>query len=175
METAAPRRLAHRISWGVFAGMLLFSAQFIYRTARELPARTAVHFDAGGNPDALMASAEYRHFILFFAIVLPIALVATLTLTYSRSANLKIPNGNYWLAPQRIIATRAFLIAHGTWLGSLLAAMMCFTHWLVISANRRAPPHLANEAVFLGLAAFLVCTLVWMAVLMIKFRRTPDA
>jgi hypothetical protein len=155
--------------------MLLATALFVNRTAGQLPARVAVHFDVAGDPDGFMSSGQYRRFILFFAVGLPLILVALLTMTYSKSANLKIPNRDYWLAPGRIARTRAFLVAHGTWFGSLFAAMMCFTHWLVVTANRLQPPHLSNPAVYLGLFAFLACTLAWIATLMIALRLPKEA
>jgi len=51
---------------------------------------------------------------------------------------------------------------------------MCFMHWLVLDANRRRPPLLSNQAVFLGLLALLGCMIAWIGTLMIAFRRPED-
>jgi uncharacterized membrane protein len=172
MKPAAPLEAdSHKFSWAVFLGMLLLAALFINRTVGELPPHVAVHFDAGGQAISFMAASRYRVFILLFAVVLPIGLVAVMTSAYSRATNMKLPNRDYWLAPQRVARTRSFLIAHGIWFGSLLIGLMCFMHWLVLDANRQAPPQLSNQTVFIGLFIMLGCMIVWIGTLMAAFRR----
>jgi uncharacterized membrane protein len=174
MMSAPRQRYPHKFSWAVFIGMLLLAAVFVSQTANELPTHVAVHFDDVGQATSSMAKNRYRLFIVLFAIVLPIALVAIMTAAYSRARELKLPNRDYWLAPQRIARTRSFLVAHGLWFGSLLVALMCFIHWLVLDANRQLPPQLSNQAAFIGLLVLLGCMVVWIGTLMVVFRR-PSA
>jgi hypothetical protein len=82
-----------------------------------------------------------------------------------------MPNREYWLAPERLDRTRAFLVAHGVWFGSLLVTLGCFVHWLELGANRQQPPHLSNQSFAAVLIAFLVATAAWIAALMFAFRR----
>jgi hypothetical protein len=163
----------HKFSWAVFICLLLLAAWFENRTVGDLPLKVAVHFDDAGLPTSYMTAGRYRLFIVLFAVVLPIALVATMTSAYSRAKDMKLPNRDYWLAPQRIAHTRSFLVAHGIWFGSLLVAFMCFMHWLVLDANRRVPPQLSNQAVFIGLLVMLGCMIAWIGTLMVAFRRPP--
>ncbi len=161
----------HWITWAVFIGTLLFAAWFVNQTANELPAEVAVHFDETGRATSFMAKGQYRLFILLLAVALPLALAAIMRFAYSRTTQFKLPNSDYWLAPQRLERTRSFLVAHGIWFNILLAGLMCFIHWLVLDANRRQPPFLSNPVVFLGLLVLLACMIAWIGTLMAAFRR----
>jgi uncharacterized membrane protein len=168
---APDRASSHKFSWAVFAGLLLFAAVFVNQTVGRLPPHVAVHFDDAGQATSFMEAGRYRVLIMLFAVVLPIALVAVMASAYSRAKDMKLPNRDYWLAPERIARTRSFLVAHGIWFGSLLVGLMCFMHWLVLDANRQQPPLLSNQAVFLGLLVLLGCMIAWIGTLMIAFRR----
>jgi uncharacterized membrane protein len=171
MTDAPPQRYSHKIPWAVFVGALLLAAVFVNQTASELPSNVAVHFDASGEATSFMATGRYRMFILLFAIGLPIAIVAVMTTAYSRATEFKLPNRDFWLAPQRLERTRSFLVGHGIWFGSLFTGLMSFMHWLVLNANRRQPPYLSNQAAFIGLLVILCCMVVWIGILMVAFRR----
>jgi uncharacterized membrane protein len=155
----------------VFAAMLLFAAIFIIESSADLPLTVASHFDAAGQPNSYMSHDGYVRFALCLALGLPILVVAILSAVYSRAADFKLPNKEYWLAPQRLARTRAFLVTHGLWFGSLLVILVCAIHWLVLGANRRQPPQLSNQSFGVCLVAFLIATAAWIAVLMFAFRR----
>jgi uncharacterized membrane protein len=171
MKASPAARNPHRVTWSVFIVLLLFATLFVTGTASELPLTVASHFDAAGHPNGFMSRSGYIRFVLSVAVGLPIIVVAILTAVYSRAADLKLPNREYWLAPQRLDATRAFLVAHGVWFGSLLVILGCFVHWLELAANRQQPPHLSNSSFAAVLIAFLIATAAWLAVLMFGFRR----
>ena len=151
-----PLLYSHRVTWAVFIGLLALAILFVVSTVSQLPPMVASHFDAAGQANAFMSRSGYTRFILCLVLGLPLAVVAILTAVYSRATDLKLPNRDYWLAPQRIDRTRAFLVAHGVWFGSLLVILACFVHWLELAANRDQPPHLSNSmfaAVMIALAA----------------------
>jgi hypothetical protein len=148
---------------------------FITRTTDQLPLMVASHFDAGGYPTAFVPRARYFHFVLTLGIGAPLALVALLTAVYSRAADMKLPNRDYWLAPERIGQTRDRLVAHGIWFGPLLISMVCFAHWLELKANRSLPAHLPNDLVYAGLITFFFITVGWIAALLLAFRRPRSA
>jgi uncharacterized membrane protein len=168
---APPARRRHRITWAVFIALLLLAILFVTGTASELPPMVASHFDASGEPNAFMSRSGYIRFVLCFAVGFPAAIVAVLTMVYSRATDLKLPNRDYWLAPQRLDRTRAFLVAHGVWFGSLVVALVCCVHWLELGANRLQPPHLSNQTFAAVMLAFLIATAVWISALMFTFRR----
>jgi uncharacterized membrane protein len=163
--------LMQKAAWTVFALLLLFALVFVMRSSASLPALVASHFDAAGFPNAFMTRSGYTRFVLCLGIGLPVALVAFLTWVYSRANDFKLPNRDYWLAPQRIARTRARLVVHGIWFGSLLVTMVCFVHWLVLSAHRRVPPQLSNPAIEAGLLTFFLISGGWIIALLLAFRR----
>jgi hypothetical protein len=52
-------------------------------------------------------------------------------------------------------------------------------HWLVVQANKAAPPALATDAVWRALVVFFIALALWLLVLYRRFRmrpeRSPDA
>jgi uncharacterized membrane protein len=175
MNPSPPPRYAHRVTWTVFIALLAFAILFVVSTVSQLPPRVASHFDAAGQANAFMSRSGYTRFVLCLVLGLPLAVVAILTAVYSRATDLKLPNREYWLAPERIDRTRAFLVAHGVWFGSLLVILACFVHWLELTANRAQPPHLSNSMFAAVMIAFLLATAAWIAALMVAFRRPIGA
>jgi uncharacterized membrane protein len=175
VKPSPPARYPHRVTWSVFVLLLLIAILFVTGTASELPPTVASHFDAAGQPNAFMSRSGYIRFVLCVAVGLPVAVVAILWAVYSRATDLKMPNREYWLAPERLDRTRAFLVAHGVWFGSLLVTLGCFVHWLELGANRQQPPHLSNQSFAAILIAFLIATTAWIVTLMFAFRRPAGA
>ena len=164
-----------KFSLTVFALMLIVAAVVINHTAEQLPTLVAVHFDAAGQATSFILRSKYRVYVLLFAIGLPILLVGLMAASYSRATTLKVPNSEYWLAPERISQARSFLIAHGAWLGSILTGLMTFIHGLVLDANRHRPPVLSNQTVIVGVLVLFGCMLLWIGTLMAKFRRSGSS
>jgi uncharacterized membrane protein len=171
MRAAPPGRYPHRVTWSVFVLLLLIAILFVMGTAAQLPSTVASHFDAAGQPNAFMSRSGYIQFVLCLCVGLPVLVVAILSLVYSRASELKLPNREYWMAPQRIRRTRSFLVAHGVWLGSLLVVLSCVVHWLELGANRLQPPHLSSQIFAVSMIAFLIAMAAWIAALMFAFRR----
>jgi uncharacterized membrane protein len=163
--------MRHPLSIMVLALTLAIAYFFLAHTGARLPPLTAVHFDAAGTANSYMARAQYLRLMSALAVGLPLIVVALTSIAYSRARNFKLPNRDYWMAPERAADTRSFLIGHGIWFGTLLAAMLCFVHWMVIVANRQEPPSLSNGLAIGGLLVFLAVTLAWALVLVVAFRR----
>jgi hypothetical protein len=153
--------------------MLLFAAVFLSTTVSSLPALVASHFDGAGFPTAHMTHAFYIKFAFAMGVGFPIAMVGLLTLIYSKANDMKLPNRDYWLAPEHIAQTRSLLVSHGVWFGCLMVAMVCYVHWLVLAAHREIPPHLSNRGVSIGLLVFFAITGVWIIKLLRAFRTPP--
>jgi hypothetical protein len=160
-----------KIPWVVFALMLLFAVLYVTLTTPHLPAMVAAHFDAAGLATSFMTRSSYTKFILGMSVALPIAMVALLTVVYSNASDMKLPNREYWLAPERIAQTRSLLVGYGLWFGSTLVAMGCYVHWLELAAHRSSPPQLSNQLFGGGLLAFFLITAGWILALLGTFRR----
>jgi uncharacterized membrane protein len=171
MNPEPQARYPHRVTWSVFVLLLLFAILFVIGTASQLPPTVASHFDAAGQPNAFMSRSGYVRFMLCLTAGLPVLIVFILRTVYSRATNMKLPNRDYWMAPERVARTRAFLVAHGVWFGSLMVTLTCFVHWLELSANRQQPAHLSAQSFAAVMVAFLIATAAWIAALTFAFRR----
>jgi hypothetical protein len=165
------RAIMNRIPWIAFALALLFAIFYISSTVSGLPPLVASHFDGAGVPTAQMTRAFYAKFVFGMGVGFPIAMVALLSVIYSKASDMKMPNRDYWLAPERIAQTRSLLVSHAVWFGCLMVAMVCYMHWLVLSAHRSVPPHLSNRLVMGGLLVFMAIAVGWIVGLLRTFRR----
>jgi uncharacterized membrane protein len=159
-----------KIHWIVFDLMLLFAILYVTSTVSELPPLVASHFNAAGTPTAFMTRSFYTKFVLTMGVAFPVAIVALLTVVFSAAKDMRLPNREYWLAPERIAQTRSVLISRAVWFGSLMVAMVCYVHWLEIGAHRSVPPHLSGQLIGTGLLVFFLTTGVWLAALLSAFR-----
>jgi hypothetical protein len=89
---------------------------------------------------------------------------------HANARDMKLPNRDYWLAPERIAQTRALLVSYGVWLGSTMVAMACYVHWLELAAHRSVPPQLSNQLFGGGMIAFFLITGGWILALLGAFR-----
>jgi hypothetical protein len=163
--------MMNRIPWIAFALALCFAIFYFSNTVSSLPPMVASHFDGAGVATAHMTRAFYTKFVFAMGVVFPIALVTLLSVVYSKAGDMKLPNRDYWLAPERIAQTRALLVAHGVWFGFLMVAMVCYMHWLVLAAHRSVPPQLSNQRVMGGLLIFMAIAIGWAIALLRAFRR----
>ena len=162
----------NRVAWMVFAAMLLFAIIFFANTLSGLPPLIASHFDSSGGETAEMPRALYAKFVFFMGVGLPIVMVAFLTLIYSKATDMKMPNRDYWLAPERIAHTRALLVSHGVWFGSLMCGIVCYIHWLILDAHKTLPPHMSNRLVAGGLFVCFIVSGSWI-IAMLRYLRGP--
>ena len=158
------------IPWVAFALALLFAIVYFSHTVPSLPPMVSSHFDGAGFPTAHMARDTYTKFVFAMGVGFPIAIVALLTVVYSKASDMKLPNRDYWLAPERIAQTRSLLVSHAIWFGCLMVVMVCYVHWLVLAAHRSVPPHLSNQMVMGGLLVFMAISLGWVIALLRAFR-----
>jgi uncharacterized membrane protein len=160
----------NKIPWIAFAVALLFAVFYLSSTVSSLPPMVASHFDGAGFPTAHFPRAFYTKFVLGMGVGFPVVMVALLSLVYSKASNMKLPNRDYWLAPERIGQTRALLVAHAVWFGCLMVAIVCYMHWLVLTAHRSVPLQLPNRLVVGGLLVFMAIAVGWLIALLRAFR-----
>jgi hypothetical protein len=86
---------------------------------------------------------------------------------------INVPHREYWLAPERIDSTIGYLRGHAVWFAVLFTALLCFVHWEVVQANMRTPARLAAQPFVIGLVAYVVAVLFWIAAMIRHFRQRP--
>jgi len=74
---------------------------------------------------------------------------------------LRLPNRDYWLAPERRDATLAGLTTSGLGMASIVAAFLIAVHVMVIVANRQLPPRLDSTTLWFLVGALVVSSVLW--------------
>ena len=154
----------------VLVGVYVFFALYLGFTYRELPARVATHFNWTGEANGWMTREDHVRFLLLFGTIPPLFILITLgSARYFPIQLVNLPHREYWLAPERRVATFAYLLEHGTWLSSLMVGFVAGLHTLLLQANRTGVPHLSDAGLW-TLMSFILCGLVvWILALMRHF------
>jgi len=160
------------LSRSIFVFALVAGAAFVTLTADALPPMVAAHFAASGQANGFMQRPNYLAFMLIFVTGFPALVVTSISAVYRGSGErMNLPNGDWWLAPQRRDATLAFLVAHTQWLGSLLVVFLCLVHRQVLQANDVQPPRLSGSMLISTIGPLLLMMGLWFAALMLRLRR----
>ena len=163
----------HRLSLVLFVTLLIAGVAFIVGTIGQLPPRVASHFGVAGQSNAWMTRDNYLLFILGFATLFPLFIVASLAwLPHVMSRGIKLPNRDYWLAPPRRGETLATLESFGGWLGCLLILFIAALHYTILEANTSVPPQMPASLLWSVLGLFIAATVAWQALFYLRFR-TP--
>jgi hypothetical protein len=145
---------------------------FVLATAAQLPAIAATRFDLGGTPNAFVSRQDYCWLMGFLVGFVPLLVGFLPRLVGARWPRLlNIPDRDYWLAPERRAETLASIESRTMLLASVMIAFMCFSHWLVLEANAKAPMKLAETPLFIGVVAFAAFVIAWIVALHARFRR----
>jgi len=159
----------------IFIVLLLAGAAYVALSCGSLPATVASHFDGTGSATGFMPRQTYEAFTLALLLGMPLLAVFGMSRAYRRKdGRLKLPNGDYWLAPERRERSVAFLLVHAQWFGCLLVLLVCRVHWMVLQANALQPPLLPYATAMGTLVLFFLGVAVWFGVLMLRFRRSAD-
>lgn len=148
-------------------------AGFTLLTGQGMPAVVASHFDAGGTANGFMPRPVYLVVMLAVTLLPAFMVLVTSAALGKPGARINLPHRDYHLAPERREETLAALRAGLRRFGVLLLCFLGYAHWLVVLANRRQPPQLSGTWFMAGLAIFLLSTMVWLVLLMRRFR-LPD-
>lgn len=154
-----------------FIGVL--AAQSLYYFP-NLPDLMASHFDAFGRPNGWMSKNTY----FLFEFVLLVLMIGNFSLLPSIIGLLpdrfiNIPNRNYWLAPERRIASFEKLKIHFEWFSVLLLTLFIAVNQIVFKANI-SKQNLSSEGIWAILLTFIALTVIWSVVLLSRFRLPRD-
>jgi len=147
------------------------AALFIVASGQSLPQSVASHFAASGFADGYSSRGAYLALMIVAAAGLPAAVIALQTVLGRKAPRLGVPHGEYWLAPERRDATLAFLDAQALRFAALIAAFLCFVHWLVVKGNAVQPPRMDGVLISSALIVFLLATAAWLVAFYVRFRR----
>jgi len=136
----------------------------------QMPALVAAHFDGAG--EAKHWSSRNGFFGLYAAMIL--LLIGVFIYAPRWSANrarftMKIPNRDYWLAPERIQQTREFFRRQMMAMGVVHLILAIFTIQRVIQANFDQSPAL-HPGMGWALALYFAILIAWLIHFYLHFR-----
>ena len=151
------------------AGYLIFIAG----SASLLPARVASHFGVGGEANGWMSRSADLIFFGGLGLGLPLFFIVLSLVTGLLPARfVNLPHREYWLSPERLAQTRAYISRQMIWMSCLMILFLAGIHYLTILANRATPPHLPMGLLLALTGGFLSGVAVWSIVFFRHFRKT---
>ena len=156
----------------VFALLLLYAAVHFSLVYPRLPGVVASHFDARGVPNGWQPKPAFFGVLVVVSVVVAvIGFAIPKMIAVLPPQRINLPNKNYWLAPERLAETTAFLNAHFAWFtcALFLFNVLVFDYAIQINLHPQNPPSPARF--WYILAAFLVFVIVWTIPMLAKFLR----
>ena len=174
MQQIASHAMQRGSARTVFLILVACAALFVWFTSLGLPEVAASHFAGSGAANGFMTRGSYKSFMLLFVVALPLVLVFVPSISLNNpKASIRLPNKEYWLAPERQAETVEFLRQRMARFGSMLVVFLCYIHWLVIRANTVVPPRIPAPWVIGGIVVFVIGALIWSNSLLRHFRNVP--
>ena len=156
----------------LFYGLLVVAVVQIVYYYPQLPAVLASHFDGLGAPNDWSGRGGF--FALYLGIVLMLVIIFEFVPAWSEKSSkfgMKIPNRDYWLAPERIEATRAFFRRQMYLMGIAHLALSIYAIQLTILANFSQQPRL-HPSIGWALTIYFVFLSGWLLHFYLHFRKT---
>ena len=161
------------MSWlkRIFLGLTALAALQIVVYYPRLPAVVASHFDGLGAPNGW--SSKEAFFGLYLVIVLMLYAVFGWMPKWIENRpgrHMKIPNRDYWLAPERKAETWAFFRRQMMLMGNLHLLLAIFAIQLAILANFAAEPRM-HASIAWALAIYFIAFTVWLIYFFWHFKK----
>ena len=153
-----------------FIIVLLFCIFETVRLWNITPAQMASHFDIQGEPDRFSSKAQFFSFELeTMLVVIGLGVVTQILvlMTPVEWINIKMPNREYWLAPEHRDEIMDRMSSFAAILFGIVALGVQAGFELAVSANLHQPIHFDAQAMFMVIAGLFVATplmLVWLTI-----------
>ncbi|HSV21036.1 MAG TPA: DUF1648 domain-containing protein [Casimicrobiaceae bacterium] len=162
----------NRLLYVLLAVLVIAAVAIIAGTSVQLPPRMASHFGAHGEVNGWSSRESYELAMIGIVIGVPLALLAGMAWLPRVGICLrKLPNRQYWLAPERRARTFERLAAFASVAGCLLVIFLTAIHLIVIEANASPRPALPTAPFITVMLAFAVAMIVWAVAYTYGFRR----
>ena len=135
----------------------------------QMPEIVASHWDGLGEPNDWPSRNVF--FGMYLAMIGLVVLVFVLAprWRFRGRRGLKIPHADYWLAPERIDATRHFFRRQMLIMGSLHLLLAITVMQFAILANFSAATRL-HQGIMWALGLYFIALLAWLARFFLHFR-----
>jgi uncharacterized membrane protein len=163
-----------RIARGLFFVFVFAAIAQCVHDFPLLPDRLASHFAASGKPNGWMTKQQF--FITYAVMLVPALLVefwVSRSIANKPDAKLRLPNKEYWLAPERRAETFAYFDGFFAWYGCALLFVEVFAMGLAMRANFDTPPHLPAGPIVSVIAGFVLFNIAAMIAIYRRFSTPP--
>jgi uncharacterized membrane protein len=137
------------------------------------PAQMASHFDIQGNPDRFSTKEQFFGFQLqTMLVVIGLGVVTQILvlITPVERVNIKMPNREYWLAPEHRDEIMDRMSSFVAMLFGIVLVGIQAGFDLAVSANLHQPIHFDAQMMLIVIAGFFVLTILMLFLLTISFR-----
>jgi len=109
----------------LFLVFLAVAVAFVWGSSDALPPLMASHFGSQGDADGFMPRSGYVVLVVVLLLGIPLSLAfLPFALAHMDVRSINLPNGQYWLAPERREETFAFLRLHFILFASVLVVFL---------------------------------------------------
>jgi|SRR5580693_2235842 uncharacterized membrane protein len=146
-----------RLPRGIFFAVVLAAVVQCLHDFPLLPDRLASHFGPSGMPNGWMTKPQF--FITYAVVLLPAFIVEfwlSRSLANKPDAKLRLPNKEYWLAPERRAETFGYFESFFAWYGCAFLLVEVFAMGLAMRANLDSPPQLPTGPIVSVIAGFIL-------------------
>jgi uncharacterized membrane protein len=146
-----------RIPRILFFGIVLAAIAQCVHDFPLLPDRLASHFGAAGMPNGWMTKPQF--FITYAVVLLPALIVefwAHRRVAKTPDGKLRLPNKEYWLAPEHRAETFAYFKSFFAWFGCAFLLVEVSAMGLAMRANFDTPPLLPTGPIVSVIAGFVL-------------------
>lgn len=155
--------------------MLVF-VMSVLLLSEQLPAKVATHFNAAGQANDWMTKDGHVAFILLFGIGISVFLIGICySIRFFPSSMLNVPNRDYWRSKEHYPEACDFIFRHSFWMASMVILLLTSVNYLIVSANRLAPPSMDVKGSFAVIVLFFIGALAWVGFLIFHFYRKRNA
>ncbi len=173
MQGPHPNRLEGGASLpnSIFGAILLAAVAQCLFSLPHLPDRLASHFGASGLPNGWMTK---QAFFVVYAVMIAVAAIVEFypgRLIARSPARINLPNKQYWLAPERRMATFAYFEKYFAWYGCAFLLTIVLAMGLAIQANLNPPPRLSTGPIVAVIFGFVLFNLVSLVLLFRRFSK----
>ena len=153
-----------------FALIALATAQIAYYYP-QMPEVVASHFDGLGAANGWSGSNGFFGLYITMLVLLVLVFIYAPRWSEKRARfGMKIPNCNYWLAPERVEQTREFFRRQMLVMGVVHLSLVIFTVQLVIQANFDQSPRL-HHSIAWAPGLYFVILIGWLIHFFLRFRK----
>jgi len=159
----------------IFAVLAVGAAIYFSTYYAQMPDVVASHFNGRGVPNGWQTKPPF--FGMFAALTVLAAVVGFGVPRIIASVPpqlVNLPNKQYWLRPEHVAETMAFLNAYFAWLGCAVFLIMILTFDYAMQSNLH-PDHRPDVSrMWYILAGFLAFVVVWIVRIFTRFVRLPQ-